>query len=471
MGTRFTRVTVVGDGRQMDISLPADAPIAEQLPTVLRLLSVPTAQMSVRWRLAAPEFGPLDPSRSLDDVGVLDGTQLYLTEAAAAPPAPFVDDVESAVAEFVADRAPSWTGPARRSAVGVLLAVLLLAAIAYTVTSAPAPLSWLAPLLALVIALGVGALIAERGGWICALTAVPAAAALALGVVAAAPSTLEVSGGTTSPVSGLAALPQALSWNGFPLAIGLVAAAALDLVGLVRRIPGVAVGSAAAAVVAVGALWCVRLGIPVERTAGLALALAVVLAGVAGQAALGGAGLVDLMVSDERGEPVPRQAVAAAVRHGLSLAGGLVWAAALTGAASCWVLLVHIPAVGTPSGWIAPGLGALGGALFALRSRMFTRAAHVGPMLGVAVIALVAVALRAPSWLAVGGTTAPLLTLLILLTAGAVLAGAGLSSLREVAGARVQRLLERAELLAVLALVPGLVLLFGVIPLVQRWWA
>jgi len=102
---------------------------------------------------------------------------------------------------------------------------------------------------------------------------------------------------------------------------------------------------------------------------------------------------------------------------------------------------------------------------------MFTRGAHVGPMLGVAVAALVAVSLRVPSWLDVGGTTAPLLTLLCLLTSGAVLAGAGLGSLREVAGARVQRLLERTELLAVLALVPGLVLLFRVIPLVQRWWA
>jgi hypothetical protein len=38
-----------------------------------------------------------------------------------------------------------------------------------------------------------------------------------------------------------------------------------------------------------------------------------------------------------------------------------------------------------------------------------------------------------------------------------------------VAGARVARVLERVELLAVLALIPGVVLLFEVIPMVQRW--
>ncbi len=43
-------------------------------------------------------------------MGVLDGAQLHLVEAATAPPPPFVDDVESAVAESVSDLAPSWTG-------------------------------------------------------------------------------------------------------------------------------------------------------------------------------------------------------------------------------------------------------------------------------------------------------------------------------------------------------------------------
>ncbi|MGI8591402.1 MAG: hypothetical protein ACR2M5_10510, partial [Nakamurella sp.] len=170
-------------------------------------------------------------------------------------------------------------------------------------------------------------------------------------------------------------------------------------------------------------------------------------------------------------EPVPRQAVVRAVRRGLSLAGGMVWAAVVAGAASCWALLTHTPVDGTPSQWVAPAVGALGGALFALRSRMFTRAAHVGPMLGVAVLGLVGIAVRAPTWLSVGGAAGPLVTLLVLLASGVLVAGSGLGTLREVAGARLQRALERLELVAVLALVPGLVLLFRVIPMVQRWWS
>lgn len=59
MGTRFTRVTVVGDHRQLDISLPSDAPLAEQLPMVLRLLSVPASPVPIRWALSTPELGAI----------------------------------------------------------------------------------------------------------------------------------------------------------------------------------------------------------------------------------------------------------------------------------------------------------------------------------------------------------------------------------------------------------------------------
>ncbi len=48
---------------------------------------------------------------------------------------------------------------------------------------------------------------------------------------------------------------------------------------------------------------------------------------------------------------------------------------------------------------------------------------------------------------------------------------AGLGRLADVPAARVARLWDAVELLAVLALIPGVVLLFRVIPLVQRWWS
>lgn len=476
MGTRFTRVTVVGDGRQIDISLPADAPLAEQLPTVLRLLSVPSTQVPVRWRLAAPEFGPLEPSRSLDDAGVLDGAQLYLTEAASAPPPPFVDDVESAVAEMVEVSSPSWTGETRRSAIGALLAIVLVGALLLGLTARGA-VGALAPALVFVGALVAGAVIRQRGGWVCVLTAVPAAVLLPLGLVSLRPSLLgpgmvqDLASQGSNGRTVLSSIGGAMGWNGLVLLLAAAASIAVALVGTVRQSPGVMIGGGVAVALSLGALLCTRAGMPPDRTAALALVLAVLLAGLAGQVALGGAGLVDLMVADERGEPVPRLAVAAAVRRGLGLTGGMVWAAVAAGATACLVLILRAPDPGTSSGWIAAALGALGGLIFGLRSRMFSRASQVGPMLVVVVVAMVGVAVRLPVWLHVDPDSRPLITLLVLVLTALLGAGSGLRALREVAGARLQRTLERLELLAMLALVPGIVLLFRVIPMVQHWWS
>lgn len=477
MGTRFTRVTVVGDGRQIDISLPADAPLAEQVPTVLRLLSVPVGSAPVRWRLAAPEFGALDPATSLDRAGVLDGAVLHLTEAAAAPLPPFVDDVETAVAELVAQRAPAWSGPARSEVIGFLLALLLLVALVVAVYSPP-PM-WPVLLLIGVAALAAGRLLPGRGGWAAALVAVPGAATLALAVPAAWPALLgplEVPTSQTwsgrHPLSAVlpADLGTVLGRPGLPLAVVACATLALAAVGAVRRASGVVTGSLLTVLAAVAALFCLRLGLPADRTAGLALVVAVVLSGLAGQLALGGAGLVDLMVADERGEPVPRQRVVSAVRRGLGLATAVVWAAAAIAAVACWVLVTGEP-TGSAAGWEAPAVGLLGGLIFGLRSRMFSRAHQVGTMVLVLIAAAAAAAVAAPRWLALTPPSGPWLTIGGIGVIAIVVVVSGLRSLREVAGARMQRTLERLELLAVLALVPGLVLLFEVIPMVQRWWA
>jgi hypothetical protein len=131
-------------------------------------------------------------------------------------------------------------------------------------------------------------------------------------------------------------------------------------------------------------------------------------------------------------------------------------------------------AAGAAAGWLIIGsaashsvvVGVLGVAIFGMRSRMFTRTAHVAPMLGVVVAGAVALALRASSGAAADSAwLAP--SLLVLCGLG--LCG-GLVELPDVAAARVQRALDRLELAITLALVPGLVLLFGVVPAVLRQW-
>jgi hypothetical protein len=149
----------------------------------------------------------------------------------------------------------------------------------------------------------------------------------------------------------------------------------------------------------------------------------------------------------------------------------MIWAAATIAAPACWLLINGgaFPASGT-TGWRAPAFGLLGGIVFAMRSRMFTRAGHVAPMLGVAVIAGVAVALRLPQWCGAGPSAAALGWLLLLgLEAAGV--GSALGSLQQVARARLQRRLDWLELIAVLALIPGLVVVFDVVTAVARWWS
>jgi type VII secretion integral membrane protein EccD len=437
MGTRFTRVTIVGDQRQIDVSLPSDGPLAEQLPMVLRLLSVPPSPVPVRWVLSTPELGSIPRDRSLDEAGILDGMVLHLTEAAAAPPPPFVDDVENAAADEVVRIAPPWAGESRRSGVGWLLAAVLLAAV---VASPPAgPASWLGAGTAGLAALVIGAVVAPVGGLAAAMVAVPAAATISMTATAAAPDYL--------------------------LTV-TVASIALALVGAVRRSPGLIAGGGVSTALTFGAWICHRLDIPGYRTAGLVLLGAVITVGAAGQLALGGAGLVNLMVSDERGEKVPRAAVTSAVRRGQAIATGVVWAGSVAGAAACWVLL----AAGGPGtgNWIAPAMGGLGALIFLLRSRMFTRARQAGPMLAVGVLAAIGAAVQTPRWLGLdsGGATA---TLVVLALLGAVVAGAGFSTLTEVPKARIRRVWERLEAVAVLALIPGLILLFDAIGALKRW--
>ena len=128
------------------------------------------------------------------------------------------------------------------------------------------------------------------------------------------------------------------------------------------------------------------------------------------------------------------------------MAGGIVWAGAGLGAAACWVLVTSSSTAGAEAGWTAPALGALGGLIFGLRSRMFSRAQHVGTMLAVVAIVLVAVAVRAPTWLGLPDPRGPALTVIILALIGLLGVASGLGSLREVPGARLQRALERLEL-------------------------
>lgn len=446
MATRFTRVTIAGQDRQVDISLPASAPVAEQLPMVLRLLSIPSAAVPRGWVLSTPELGTLPRDRSLDEVGILDGMVLYLTPAPAAAAPPFVDDVESAVGDTVAEIAPAFTAEHRRSGIAGLMAPILLAATILSVF-APGPVSWMGAALAAVVALTVGALVTEGGGGYAAAIAIPATAVLVYAV--------------ESPKNGFTGANLMLVVTGASLA--------LIAVGLVRQASTATAGGVTATVLALAGWIGLFAGLPGYRMAALIVLLAVIGAGLAGQFALGGAGLVNLMVADERGERVPRATVEDSVRRGTSIATGVVWACSIAAALAALVL-IRTQLTGTGSrGWVPPLFGVVGAAVFALRSRMFSRVRQVVPMLGVAVIGGTAVATMVPQWMSMTDRTgAAAATLGVLALVIIVLAVAGFSALAEVPRMRLRRLFEALEFVAVLALVPGLILVFDVIGAMHR---
>lgn len=444
MATRFTRVTIAGDDRQVDISLPASAPVAEQLPMVLRLLSIPSAAVPRGWVLSTPELGTLPRDRSLDEVGILDGMVLYLTPAPAAAAPPYVDDVESAAADTVAEIAPAFTAEHRRSGIAGLMAPILLAATIASVF-APGPVSWLGAALAAVVALTVGALVTERGGGYAAAIAIPATAVLVYAV--------------ESQKNGLTGANLMLVVTGASLA--------LIAVGLVRQASTATSGGVTATVLALAGWIGLFAGLPAYRMAALIVLLAVIGAGLAGQFALGGAGLVNLLVADERGERVPRATVEDSVRRGTSIATGVVWACSIAAALAALVL-IRTQLAGS-QGWVPPLFGVVGSAVFALRSRMFSRVRQVVPMLGVAVIGGTAVATMVPQWMSITDRTgAAAATLGVLVLVMIVLAVAGFSALAEVPRMRLRRLFEALEFVAVLALVPGLILVFDVIGAMHR---
>ncbi|WP_029137922.1 type VII secretion integral membrane protein EccD [Nakamurella lactea] len=444
MATRFTRVTIAGDDRQVDVSLPASAPVAEQLPMVLRLLSVPTTPVPRRWVLSTPELGVLARDRSLDDSGILDGMVLFLTEAPEAAAPPFVDDVEAAAAETVAEIAPAFTDEYRRSGIAGLMALILLAACWVSLT-APSPIGWLGACIAGVTALAVGALVAERGGSYVAAMAVPAAATLVYSVQ-----------------------PRPDGVTAADLMLILTAASlALIAVGLVRQASAVTAAGITATLLAVASWVGLYAGLPAYRMAGLVVVITVLSSGLAGQFALGGAGLVNLMVADERGEKVPRLAVDRALRRGQAIATGVVWASAVGAGVAVLVLIrTQLPIA---NGWISPVFGVLAAAVFGLRSRMFSRTKQVVPMLGVAVVGAIGVATMLPAWVSMTNVRAATAVALGLLALAAVLLGAtGFSRMAEVPRARIRRLLEGLEFVTVLALLPGLILLFDVITAMKR---
>lgn len=126
--TGSCRLTVVGEGRRADLSVPASVPLADLVAELADLvLGRSPDALPAPLVLARPTGPALSLDRSLEELGIVDGEVLVLREATEASDVPVVDDLAEAVGEALQRRAGRWSPDQRRRLVplaGALVAAL-----------------------------------------------------------------------------------------------------------------------------------------------------------------------------------------------------------------------------------------------------------------------------------------------------------------------------------------------------------
>ncbi|WP_086822325.1 type VII secretion integral membrane protein EccD [Allokutzneria sp. NRRL B-24872] len=238
--TVFSRVTVLAPQTRIDVALPSDVAVADLLPKLLNLAGQATQDGGARhggWCLAKLGEPPLDLSRTLASLGVVDGDLVQLRRRTENPPPPLYDDVVDAIADAEPGGLRPWTSDtARRLGNTACGLALVTAAVAVHLAGGRFPL-------AAAITAGVAALVAIAAG----STLIRAHRAPDSGVVVAAAGALPM-----AFVCGLHAVPGAL--GPASLVLAFAAAGVISVVSLLVLGCGITVFVAGAGIGATGAL-------------------------------------------------------------------------------------------------------------------------------------------------------------------------------------------------------------------------
>lgn len=119
------RVSVIGGNTQLDVGLPATVPVASFITDVVELIESrnpdltesdegPTPLKSEHWTLARLGRDPIPPNQSLTEAEVHDGELLVLRSVTAKELPALFDDVIDAVSELVSATFSGWSAPAAR---------------------------------------------------------------------------------------------------------------------------------------------------------------------------------------------------------------------------------------------------------------------------------------------------------------------------------------------------------------------
>ncbi len=427
----YTRVTLVGSARRVDVVLPDDEPIGRLLPEALRLTGERSASPATERRLALLDGQLLQQDLTLADAAIPDGSVVRVVGLAEAPPPPVVLDVTEAVADDLDDRAWRWGPDARRWTATALAAAASVAALALTldaVTDGSRILLVLVPASLLVVGALVGWLLSPAVG-----TAVVLSGS-ATGVYAAT---------TQSTVS----VTTMLGWAGLVISCTMLALGVATSMGRGGIIGG------AAGLVLLGC-WALALEtLTAARAAACLAVLSAVLLGLLPRIALVASGLTSLDDRRSRDGTVTRTDVGTALQsahRGLALAVVVV-------AGSC--LAAGTSLAGSEGIWTTT-LAALLAVVLAIRLRAFPLVLEVVALVvGVAGIGYALLL----GWLRTDESArAAVVVALVAVAAGCALLPVIRSSpqLR----ARLRVVTDRIEVVVVVAMVPVLVGVFGVYP-------
>jgi len=423
---RLTRVTLVGPRRRADLVLPSDEPLGTLLPEIVAMVGMGPVGEPRGYQLSMLGSRVLEPTANLRSAGVTDGAQLRVDPLTEAPPAAIVHDVSDVVSDDLGRRRGRWGEESRR----------------WTTTATVAASALLAALLAgphlpVVALAAIGAVLLVAGTAVALLAVVPPGVAVLLAGATVLLSTVPAWTASDAGRAGLAVLGVALTIVALGLATG-------------HRRAGVF--GATALLVLLG-VWAALLGfgLPAARTAAIMGVVSVAVLGLLPRLAMIASGLTKLDDRQTDELLVSRVAADAAVDSAHRALALACVATAVSGAVAGWLLAQ------AAGGW-ALALGCLVGVALFLRLRAYP--------LTVEVVALVVAGLAVATGLVTRWTASEpdlwwggVAVSFAVAALGVVVLGYRPPAYTR---ARARQLADRLEGLAVVALVPVAVGVFGV---------
>ena len=431
--TDFTRLTIVGSVQRAELVIPTDEALGGLIPRLMDLLGESTGSVAQHLTLVRSTGEQLDIGLSAGEQQLEDGELLRLVRQDDAPPPPEVADVTDVLAQSRSDRSGLWSATARDatgataigafSFVGTEVLGPTLAAPGITVGTAIGVLTIAAAILgALKLRWGGIALTAAATG-----AAVPGAALIVhdLGIRS-----------TAIPVA-IAACALVLGWA----ALGIGA-------GIGLRIRPALWGAVIGVALPMVALVLLLIGSNVLGATAIAAVISIILCGVLPWYAMSASGLTGLDDQVVEGRLRRRDTVLVTVNTAYRALSWCVFAVAVPLALTTAALL------SSRNLW-AVGLGFAVAVIISLRSQAFPLAVQVVALCMADAIALI-VGLALQPLLAPATTAGILLGLALLVAIMAAIRPANHQR------ASLRRVGNTIEALAVIALLPVLIGVFGI---------